>query len=112
MAVSVSTGTNPGRQFNPFLGRQHAHLRVTFDSSYPTGGEAIDFKQYAGFTPAVVFFQQRAPITGAYNFVYDRTNKKILVFWVDTTVDGAAMAEVANTTNLSTVQVDVLLIGD
>jgi hypothetical protein len=110
MAVSVSTGTNPGRNHAPFGSRPHAHLRLTFDSSYPTGGEAVDFKRYAGFTPAVVWFSQRAPTTGAYNFVY--SGGTIRVFWVDTTVDGAAMAEVANTTNLSTLVVDVLLLGD
>ena len=111
MAVSVSTPTNAGRQFNPLLARNHALLRVTFDSSYPTGGEALNFKQYVGFTPDVAFFSQRAPLTGGYTFVWDRTNNKILVFWVDTTVDGAAMSEVANTTNLSTLVLDVLLIG-
>jgi hypothetical protein len=113
MALSVSTGTNPGRNGPNVMGqRKTAVLRLTFDSSYPTGGEAITFKQYVDFTPTQVYFSQRAPLTGAYQFVYDHSALKVMVFWVDTTVDGAAMAEVANTTNLSTLVVDCILIGD
>jgi len=113
MAVTVSTGVTKGRAGPNALGaRPTAVYSITFDSSYPTNGEAVNLAALCGFTPAFVFFSQRAPLTGGYHFVWDRTNKKILVFWVDTTVDGAAMAEVANTTNLSTLVVDVLLVGD
>ena len=34
-------------------------------------------------------------------FEYDRANAKLKAFWVDTTVDGKEMLEVANTTDLS-----------
>lgn len=112
MALTVSTGTTRGRSGPDALGpRATAILQVTFDNSYPTGGEALDFKQYTGFTPAVMFFQERAGL-GGYTFRYDYANKKIMVFWVDTTVDGKEMVEVVNTTDLSALVVDVLLIGD
>ena len=39
--------------------------------------------------------------TAGYTFEMDYTNKKILVYWVDTTVDGAAQAQVADTTDLA-----------
>ena len=41
-----------------------------------------------------------APNSG-YVFEYDATNEKIKAFWVDTTTDGAPMAEVADETDLS-----------
>lgn len=97
------------------MGRRRVHLaQITLDSSYPTGGEAVDFRNIGvqNDANARYFFQQRGPITGGYVFVYDRTNRKLLVFWVDTTVDGAALAQVADTTDLSAVIVDVFIVEE
>jgi hypothetical protein len=33
---------------------------------------------------------------------FDKTNKKVMAFWVDTSTDGAALAEVVDTTNIAT----------
>ncbi len=67
---------------------------VAFDSSYPTGGEAIIFP----FTPDIVII---TPASG-YIFEYDYTNAKILVYYFDydAVADGAAI-QVPNTTDLS-----------
>lgn len=71
---------------------------VAFDSSYPTGGEAL--------TPAtlglIAVDHINVPAKSGYTFEYDYTNKKLLAYWVDTSVDGAAQAQVVDTTNLST----------
>lgn len=74
---------------------------ITFDSSYPTGGEAV--------TPAdfglVAITDMQFEGDDGYVLRWDRstTSPKVMAYWVDTTTDGAPMAEVANTTNLSAV---------
>lgn len=89
---------------------RYMHIfKVTFDSSYPTGGEPL--------TAADLGFSDHATnlnvlgFAGGYTLNYDAANAKLMAFWVDTTVDGAAMAEVANTTNLSAVTALVLAFG-
>ena len=81
---------------------------VTFDSSYAgSGGEALAASDL-GFTK--VLWAGAAP-TGGYSFVYDIANAKIIAYWVDTTTDGAPLAEVAGTTNLSSITANLLVIG-
>lgn len=81
---------------------------VAFDSSYPTGGEAVS---YANLGLANVDFVQVSSAAG-YVFEYDHTNKKVKAYWVDTTTDGAAMAEVADTTDLSAVTARFFAFGN
>lgn len=115
-----------------FLGSRRIHtVRVTLGSAYPTNGEAVDFRPFGvqDDANAVYIIQQRAPLNAGYTFVYDRTNRKLLVFaaaahthtentnatYVQnaTTVANAfaADAEVPGGTDLSGVIVDVLIIG-
>jgi len=72
--------------------------QLAMDSSYPTGGEALDFSEYFTAVDQVMI----APEDG-FVFEYDYTNKKVLARWVDTTVNGAPMTEVTNNTDLSSV---------
>lgn len=73
---------------------------MSFDSSYPTGGEPI--------TPADVGFgstiqdMQIRPLGAAlgYNFSFDRVNLKVLAFRTDQVDDPEE--EAPDTTNLST----------
>lgn len=108
MALSVTNhaGTGPGiagtRPVYAASGGRGLKIvtgTVAFDSSYPTGGEATtDISGH--FTELLgVFFESKS----GYTFSYDYTNNKVLAYWVDTTVDGAAQAQVANTTDLSAV---------
>lgn len=80
---------------------------IAFDSSYPTGGEAL--------TGLSKYFKDLyCVITDCYGGIstgYDRTNNKLLAYWVDTTVDGAAQAEVTDTTNLSSITVSFVAFG-
>lgn len=113
MAATV-TPSFSGNSFDVWGKRKVYTARITFDSSYPTGGEAVNLKQFGlpGHDACTYIFSQRAPLTGAYNFVYDRTNQKLLVFWADgTAVAAGALPEVANTTDLSALVVDVLIIA-
>lgn len=106
MAVTVTNhaGTGPGiagtRPMYAASGGRALKVvtgTIAFDSSYPTGGEATTaisghFTELLG-----VLFEHE----DGYTFKYDYTNNKILAYWVDTSVDGAAQAEVADTTDLS-----------
>lgn len=90
--------------------------KFTFDSSYATGGEAIDIKNQLGLSEIwFVDIKQEAPLTGMYLFQYDHTNAKILVFrQKDPAAAGGAdiaLPEVANATDLSSVTVRVMVYG-
>jgi hypothetical protein len=115
MAVTLAKAPSGSGRGEDVWGRRNVHLfQVTFDGSYPTGGEVLGLSAagVADKSNARYFFSQRAPLTGGYQFVYDRANDKLLVFWVDTTTDGAALAQVADTTDLSALIVDILVIED
>lgn len=66
---------------------------ITFDDSYPTGGEEVDF----GFTPDIVLFET----DGTYWFSYDHTNETVKVYT-------ATATEVTAETDLKAVSVRVL----
>jgi len=77
---------------------------IAFDSSYDSGGEALDLSY---FFPTKVFIVIIPSVAG-YVFQYDYTNKKVLVFWHD--YNGGADApliEVTAATNLATALADV-----
>jgi len=124
MALTVTTGTNKGRDGQAALAaRRTSVVRVTFDSSYnntgtyATSGEAFDPKQFVGYTPAVVQCVPRGGVGTATSsagriFVYDPTNKVIHVYQDTTPAAAAALVEVPNTTDLSTAVIDVICIGD
>lgn len=105
MAASVSVVTGPEVPGN----RKFVTADVTFDSSYATGGEAISVSSL-GLTR--LDFMWVSPDDG-YLPQWDGslTAPKIKLFWVDTTVDGAALAEVASTTDVSSVVVKVFAFG-
>lgn len=80
---------------------------VTFDNSYPTGGESL--------TPADLGLNHIEAIIaegGAYNFGYDYTNEKLKAFYGnnDAASDGP-LVEVANATDLSSVSTRIVVIG-
>ena len=78
---------------------------VALDSSYPTGGESVEFP----FTPQIVLAEPSA----GYIFQYDYTNEKLKAYYADydAAADGA-LIEVANAVNLSALDdIRVLAIG-
>lgn len=105
MAASVSINTGPEVPGN----RKIVIGTVTFDSSYPTGGEAISLVDL-GLTRLDWLIVN--PNNG-YHPTWDgsTTAPKIKMFWVDTTVDGSPQLEVTATTNLSTTTVSFLALG-
>ena len=84
--------------------RCSADFLVTFDSSYPTGGEAIDLSH---LFPKGIKYMMIIPnaTSKAYLFYYDKANAKILVH---NNTDGL---EVSAATDLSLVNVDIHVMG-
>lgn len=83
-------------------------VNVTFDDSYPTGGESLTARN-CGLN--VIEWVQANPV-GGYIFEYDYTNKKLKAYMCDysVSVDGP-MIEVANEANLSTITARLLIKG-
>lgn len=82
---------------------------ITFDSSYPTGGEALaesDFDS-VGSLDAVIVSQTNV---AGIDAVWDSANSKVLLYDEDNT-SGIA-AEVADTTDMSSTTVDVVVLGE
>jgi hypothetical protein len=78
--------------------RMHAY-NVSLDSSYPTGGEVI-----APGDVGLTRIDECLPATGTlgYQFEWDQTNKKLIVYQGDNTNAAAAPGiQVPNTTNLA-----------
>lgn len=79
-----------------------ALFTVAFDDAYPTGGEAWNAEAESGFSDVIAVWV--APTAGfTFEYVDSATaaSRKIKAYWVDTTVDGAAMAEVVDTTDIN-----------
>ena len=76
------------------------YLDITFDSSYATGGEALDLRPYFnGSEPSLILAGASLGSKG-YRFEYDTANHKLLAY----TSGGT---QVSDTTNLSTVSVRI-----
>ena len=105
MAASVSVVTGPEVPGN----RKFVTATVTFDSSYATGGEAISLISL-GLNRLDFLW---AVTADGYVPAWDGslTAPTIKLFWVDTTTDGAALAEVPSTTNVSTVVARIFAYG-
>ncbi len=84
---------------------------VTFDTSYPTGGESLTA---ADLDLRVVEFVQGDSKGTGWVVQYDYANSKLKVFGVNSAEATAAVQvldEVADTTNLSTVVVRLMAVG-
>lgn len=78
-------------------GRRMHVYNLAFDDAYPTGGEALTANQVGLHRIDEAFI----PPAGGFTFEWDQANGKVLAYWVDTTVDGAAMAQVPDTTDIN-----------
>lgn len=86
---------------------REAILDITFDSSYPTGGESfvvsdVDPSQATGMAFDFVSASSRK-VPASNNFYYDYTNKTLMAFVITTGV------QVADTTDLSAAVCRVLV---
>lgn len=104
MAATVTKIFNT-RDFIPGLAHSvHTAVgKVVFDTSYPTGGEAVDLQADLSLPASPTIKSASAVIvagtaSGFGTAEYDTANEKVLLY-------DAAGAQVANTTNASTVTV-------
>jgi hypothetical protein len=84
-------------------GRALCFGTVTLDSSYPTGGEAIDATGDAGYD--VVLFESSTVV-----LQWDKANQKVVAFWGNAG-SASVLPEVTATTDLSTVVAQYIAIA-
>lgn len=85
--------------------KRHWVGKITFDSSYPTGGEALTASDFG----LQVLEDLIINPTLGYVFHWDKTNAKVIAY--RSAGSAAALAEVPDTTNLSTVGARAFAIG-
>jgi hypothetical protein len=105
MAATVSVVTGPEVPGN----RKFVTATVTFDSSYVTGGEAITASSLGLDRLDFIWAVTQDGYVPSWNG--STTAPKIKLYWVDTTTDGAALAEVASTTDVSAVVARIFAFG-
>ena len=112
MGVTAAIDQNPDRRtFNGHMARgtRITSGTLTFDDSYPTGGEAITAAN-VGMNRAIdrIILESE----DGYVFKYDKSNKKVLAYYADNDAgsDGA-LIQVANTTELSAVVAGYIAVG-
>jgi hypothetical protein len=96
MAATVTLSSEP---INFGGGLLFVHGTITMDSVYPTGGEAVTPGQFKG--GAIRRLMLSASTTGIVP-AFNASTSKVMAFWVDTSTDGAALAEVTASTDLAT----------
>ena len=72
---------------------------IAFDSSYPTGGEAITLGALGLSTLKALYPFPFAGFVSAWDG--SKTAPKVLLYWVDTSTDGAALAQVTDETDVA-----------
>lgn len=115
MSLGFSTVT---RTLHPEGGKRMNVVNITFDSSYPTGGEAVTPNQLGlQAIDTVLCFPSYASSnpTGCVIPVWDQANKKILVFQqTDPAASGGAnvgLVQFTDTASLANLTITVLAIG-
>jgi len=74
--------------------------KVTFDSSYPTGGESLAASDFQGLVQIDGLIVHSANLA-TYRVIWDETNSKLKVFVENSSGDGSEDEE-GNTDNIST----------
>lgn len=109
MAATATKIAGPGF---PYPGVKVAVYTVLFDNSYPTGGEAIDLTADFDYIYGVAFSGNDTAADNGWRIAallpgtstaLTSSNLLLTAHWVDTTTDGAALAEVTAATDLSTI---------
>ena len=103
MAVAVSALEHGG-----VVGAQKVkYATVTFDSSYPTGGEPLTPSDFD--LVSIDWIQTQDGV--GYALYYDRTNSKLLAYYGNFDAADGPLIQVPNATDLSAVAVKVVVFG-
>lgn len=107
-AISGSTAQTEGRSEDVWGRRRVGLYRVTMDSSYVTGGEPFDPIAFGfqGPVAAVFISTRKVAVSVDTKFDYDFVNETIFGTVLSTGV------QIANATDLSTVVLDVVVVGE
>lgn len=111
MALTIAT-PKPQKSDDVFGGLRVRIRTVTFDNSYPTGGESMTAADLG--LSEILFVDFSVDHSPAYQLAYDYVNSKILVFGVQQDADAAVtdpFDEEDNGADLSTLQVRILVLG-
>lgn len=86
---------------------KYSVLDVTFDASYPTGGESLTHAQL-GVEPVLVNAVHTA---GGRELRYDYSNQTLMAFEEEAVAAGGPLVQTAAATDLSTVEARVFALG-
>lgn len=95
LTVNIIYRDRDGQQFRTYAD-------VTMPSDYENPGTQALTPAMLGFATAPTEVRISGD-TGGYVITYDYANQEIIARWVDTSTDGAPLAEVADTTDLDAV---------
>lgn len=112
MALTITTASP--QSSNDVWGRQRvATARVTFDSSYATGGESLTPANVGLSSFTYVAIEVDASVAAHRGRIvqFDYTANKMLVLEEEAVAAGGPLLETANATDLSTMVVRVLCVG-
>ena len=106
MALTISIPGNASDMAGVPGNNKYVIKRILFDSSYATGGEAL--------TPTTLGLEQihimlTSSEDNGYVAEYDYSGEKLVLY--EAGADGAALDEVANTTDVSAVYVRIIAYG-
>lgn len=110
MALSIAN-VSPHNPLE-YFGRLKARVvTVTFDASYPTNGESLAPADL-GFSDIYTVLPSPRPVAGTgYVVQWDGVNNKLLAFVEEAVAAGGPLLEVANTTDLSALVVECVVLG-
>tara|TARA_R110002020_G_C15726892_1_gene723653 strand:- start:9 stop:332 length:324 start_codon:yes stop_codon:yes gene_type:complete len=106
MALTISTPSNAMDVAGVPGNNKYVIKRILFDSSYATGGESLTATQL-GFDSLHILLASSED--NGYVAQYDYSGEKLALY--EAGADGAALDEVANTTDVSAVYVRILAFG-
>lgn len=106
--ISGSSAQTTGRKEDIWGTRRIGLYRVTLDASYVTGGEPWNpnTEGFQGPVAAVIISTRKVAVTVDTKFDYDFVNKKIFGTVLSSGV------EIANAVDLSTVVLDIIVLGE
>ena len=106
MAITI---TNPGSSADvPGVSGNIKYVikDITFDDSYPTGGEGLSATQLGLEEVYIVLISQKSD---GYVVQYDYTNEKLEIY--EAGADGAALDELGNTADASGIAIRLIAYG-
>jgi hypothetical protein len=106
MALTISTPSNAMDVAGVPGNNKYVIKRILFDSSYATGGESLTPTQL-GFDSLHIMLTSSED--NGYVAEYDYSGEKLVLY--EAGADGAALDEVADTTDVSSVYVRILTFG-